>query len=454
MSGMEIGRGGLTVVLSLALAGCSGDRAAVPSDTNERDAGVRDQKTGRTPAGKQKNGRDEMVSSADGGADDTELAVTTPDNFADAGPDGGRNVNDSARPKFLPEERPLPTAELVEPDPVEIKVGDTVPAIAVRLGRFIWRSAPDATTVDKARKGQLETAEQVYGEALRLLEDPRAERGFLSFFGAWAEVGVSAANVSAVMASVDAAPGDGDAGITTAEADDVQFGTAARAELDRYFLQLVTSGAGLREFVRQSFEVEEPALVDLFTGEPTIERAGIFSQPWVLAAGSRPHRPSPSRRGAFIARRLLCEDFDASNHQKVGDVPADKSVREWLQAETKADQCAGCHSTVDQLGFALQGFDQTGRARDADGAGSLDTRADLRAMGLPEADSAATLGISLLHHPNTLPCILSHWFKYALQRELTDADDASWVGLVRGSEFYELGEIPALIAATQSFRAE
>jgi len=53
-----------------------------------------------------------------------------------------------------------------------------------------------------------------------------------------------------------------------------------------------------------------------------------------------------------------------------------------------------------------------------------------------------------------LPCVLSHWFKYALQRETRDEDDASWVSLVRGSEFYELREIPALIAATPSFFAE
>jgi hypothetical protein len=444
--GTELGRGGLTLLVSLLVIACSEKRTLYPGDdvaTRVVDGG--DEIDGRD-AGSEASELPMSVSSGDGRADDTEPAVTNR-HERDAGSVDGGSRSNTTRPTFLPDERPLPTPELIEPDPVEINVGDNVPVVALRLARFIWRTAPDATTVALARQGELETAQEVYEEAQRMLADPRAKQGFLSFFGAWAEV------TNTVESGLTQLPGDG--GIMAADGGaEVEFGVAARAELDNYLLGLVSSGAGLRELVQQSFEVHEPALEELFAGEPSIVRTGAFSQPYLLAAGSWPDRPSPSRRGAFIARRLLCEDFSASQHPDVGTAPDDGTVRAWLKQETKPKDCAECHAVIDQLGFALEGFDEHGRARTSDNGQTVDTEVDLGALGLPDADGPETLGVALLYHRNTLPCVLSQWFRYALQREPRAEDDASWIELVRGSEFYELREIPALIAATQSFRSE
>lgn len=442
--GKELGRRGITLTFALSVVACSGNRTVYPTDNEPSDAGDggADVELGPDSA---KSDHSASVSFRDGTSDNTESAVMNQPHFFDGGSDGGEPGGRPTRPTFLPEERPLPTAELVEPDPIDINVGDSVPPIAVRLGRFIWRTEPDATTVDLARKGELDDAESVYREALRLLADPRAERGFLSFFGAWADV--ARPHDDSPMQS----PDDGGAAAVDGGA---AFSVAARAELDAYFMNLVSSGAGLRDLVRQSFEVGEPALIDLFTGEPTIQRVGVFSQPFVLAAGAYPDRTSPSRRGAFVARRLLCQDFSATEHPAVGALAPGDTVRSWVEDQTKADDCAECHSVIDQLGFALDGFDQRGRARSSENDQPIDTTADLGSLGLPDANAPNTLGTSLLYHPNTLPCVLSHWFKYALQREPRVEDDPSWVELVRGSEFYELREVPALIAATQSFRAE
>jgi Protein of unknown function (DUF1588)/Protein of unknown function (DUF1592) len=445
--GTELGRGGLTLLVSLSMLACSDNRTLYPKDERASDAGDGGREANGKVADSGKSDLSESVSRGEAGTDDTKSPVSDRVDLLDGGTDGGGTSTDPARPTFLPEERPLPTPDLVEPDPVDIHVGDSVPDIAVRLSRFIWRTEPDATTVDLARKGELDTAQGVYDEAQRLLEDPRARQGFLSFFGAWSELtGATEAGLTHHDGDAGVAPPDGGARVA--------FDVAARAELDAYFMGLVTSGAGLRDLVQQSFEVAEPTLIDLFAGESAIERAGVFSQPFVLAAGSLPERPSPSRRGAFIARRLLCEDFAAPDHPEVNLLPAASTVRDWLTAETKAQDCARCHSAIDSLGFALDGFDQWGRGRVTENGESIDTNVELSVLGLPAADGPRSLGISLLYHRNTLPCVLSHWFKYALRREPRDEDNASWVELVRGSEFYELSEIPALIAATQSFRAE
>lgn len=442
--GKAFGRGGLTLLASIFALACSDSRTPASEEDEERTE-VRDD-AGHDAADSGEIDPTMSIPERDAGFGDTESAVIDKEEVTDAGSEDGGRGSGPSRPTFLPEERPLPTPELIEPDPIDVNFGDSVPAIAVRLARFIWRSEPDATTVALARNGELETASQVYEEALRLLADERAERGFLSFFGAWSEVTRTADNGLSAFSS--------DGGVDGGDAGAIDFRTAARAELDVYFMSLVGSGAGLRDLVQQSFQVTEPSLVELYAGEPTIVRTGVFSQPFLLAAGAHPDRPSPSRRGAFISRRLLCEDFAPAAHPRVGAPSAGEAVRGWLESETKAEACAECHALIDPLGFALDGFDQRGRGRALDAGEAIDTRADLGALGLPDVDGPDDLGVSLLYHRNTLPCVLSHWFKYALQRETRPEDDASWIELVRGSEFYELQEIPALIAATESFRAE
>lgn len=386
------------------------------------------------------------VISGDDAGDDTGGDVTGISAFVDGGPDGGHFQGQPTRPTFLPDERPPQAAVLVEPDPVDINVGNTVPAVAVRLARFIWRSEPDAVTVDLARRGKLSSAEEVYEEAQRLLADARAERGFLSFFGAWAEFAQAENIDSGLTALPDSDTGVDDAGAQTPSLDGV-----ARSEFEAYVLQLVTSGAKLKDMVHQSFEVKDPTLVALFAGESAVVRAGVFTQPYVLAAGSLPERPSPSRRGAFIARRLLCEDVQLPEGHLGGELPEGETVRHWLTAATSEGDCATCHSKIDPLGFALDDFDEHGRGRSTEAGEAIDTSADLSALGLPNASGSDELGISLLYARNALPCVLSQWFQYALQRDLGDAENASWIELVRGSEFYTLQEIPALIAATPAF---
>lgn len=451
MRGTTLGGHGIALVISLVALGCSDNRTpAAPGADGERDDAGHHQ-TRPVQSDEDSGSSDSRTDNfGDDAGDDTSASVTGIDEFLDGGPDGSRFEGQPTRPTFLPDERPPQTASLIEPDPIEVNVGDSVPVVAVRLARFIWRAEPDATTVDLARRGGLSSAEAVHEQALQMLEDPRAERGFLSFFGAWAEFAQAQASVSGL--TTELARGDGGVGDAGGEAS--PFAAAARAEFESYILQLVTSGATLQDLVHQSFDVTEPNLRELFADESAVTRAGVFTQPYLLAAGSLPERPSPSRRGAFIARRLLCEDVTLPEEHSGGELPAGERARAWLTEATAGGDCATCHAKIDPLGFALDGFDEHGRGRATEAGAAIDTSADLSALGLPNAKDPDELGVSLLYSRNTLPCVLSQWFQYALQRELGDAESASWIELVRGSEFYTLAEIPALIAATPAFWKE
>lgn len=444
-------------VLVLCVAACS-DRVALEHEDErgtdmETDETTRDEPesdAGETSSRGQQEDSSVVVSPEQTGADGTDPGVsdtTGTGTTASGGEtrDGGVSPDETG---FTPNEEPLPTLPVVEPDPIDIQAGPATPAIAVQLARFIWREAPDATTVDLARRGKLVSARDVYEEAQRLLADPRSERGFRSFFGAWTEV--TRSEELETGSRSDAGTFGTDAGV---------FGTseyvdALRAELYDFALGVVESEGTFSELLVAPFQIQQPLLSQTFDGEPITSRDGLLAQPLLLAAGSYSDRTSPSRRGAFIARRLLCRDLSPVDHMLNGEVPAGSSVREWIVGETSEDECADCHSVIDPLGFAFEGFDQMGKARTEDGGQEINSESSLAALGLGRVSTPRDLGLALVSHPDAMPCFLSHWFEYALQRELSAGDLQSWVKLERGAEFYALKEIPALIVSSDAFRAQ
>lgn len=434
--------GVLVAVAAWVTVSCS--NSGETSAADESSGGSR----GKNTRGREIDGGMSLSSSSDA-APDTITSVRPADTTVDGAElDGGGAVSPTW-PTFVPEETPLEVAPLVEPDPLDVKLGGSVPPIAVRLARFIWRSEPDAQTVDLANRGKLETAEAVYAEAQRLIQDERGQRGFISFFGAWAEYN----RLSEQVVPADLLPVE-DAATQDAAAEDAaaeDYWAAARDEYETFVQTLTSSEARLRDILLQPHQLSRAP--SQFFGTD-VERVGILSQPLLLALNSYEHRTSPSKRGAFIAKRLLCREVPAENHTLPAEAPQEEELRPWLSEVTEPDDCAGCHAAIDALGFGLEEFDHAGRFRATTGGSEPDATANLSALGLPPAEGAKELAVSLLHHRDVLPCVLSHWFTYALQRELVDADKPSWVQLVRGSEFYALRDVPALIAATDAFRSD
>ena len=56
---------------------------------------------------------------------------------------------------------------------------------------------------------------------------------------------------------------------------------------------------------------------------------------------------------------------------------ATKSVRERLTQHRSNAACAGCHSRIDPLGFALENYDAIGRWRDADAGKPIDNSGEM-----------------------------------------------------------------------------
>jgi hypothetical protein len=100
-------------------------------------------------------------------------------------------------------------------------------------------------------------------------------------------------------------------------------------------------------------------------------RWGLLGKGGVLEASSYPNRTSPVLRGAYVLERILGTPppipppaVPALAENQPGKKAT--TVRERLEDHRKKPQCFSCHSAIDPIGFTLEGFDATGKARRID----------------------------------------------------------------------------------------
>ncbi|MHC4875050.1 MAG: DUF1588 domain-containing protein [Planctomycetota bacterium] len=153
---------------------------------------------------------------------------------------------------------------------------------------------------------------------------------------------------------------------------------------------------------------------------------GVITNAATMSMTSGPKRTHPIARGAWIIEVILNDppppppnDVPPLN-EDAGD--ANLTIREKFAVHRENPDCAGCHSRLDPLGFALENFDITGRwrdkyenGRDVDAAGRLMRKHDY--TGVVDFKS------SLLKEKRRFArAFTGHLFRYALARELRPAD--------------------------------
>ncbi len=167
---------------------------------------------------------------------------------------------------------------------------------------------------------------------------------------------------------------------------------------------------------------------------PTFERVaasdprygGIITNAAMLSMNSGPKRTHPIARGAWIIEVI----FNDPPPPPPNDVPPlneddsakDLTIREKFAAHRKNPSCAGCHSRIDPLGFAMENFDITGRWRDkyengkpVDASGTL-----LRKYPF---DGVVGFKASLVKENQRFArAFTAHLLRFALARELGLAD--------------------------------
>ena len=305
--------------------------------------------------------------------------------------------------------------------------------LASRLSFFIWSSIPDETLLDLAAKGALHRPEVIQQQVGRMLADQKSQALVDNFAGQWLHV----RNVQTHQPSPE----------TLFHFDD-NLREALETEMDLFFGSIVRENRPITDLLDANYTFLNERLARHYgirgvQGErfrrvalPNDSvRSGLLGKGAILMSSSYPNRTSPVIRGKWILENV----FGTPPPPPPPNVPALAEerdprkvlpMREQMAAHRKNPACAGCHSQMDQLGFALENFDAIGEWRDIYPSG---TRVDASGQLPDGARFGGPVELRKLlreHSDQFLTTATEKLLTYALGRGL-EASDAPAVRAVK-----------------------
>jgi Protein of unknown function (DUF1592)/Protein of unknown function (DUF1588)/Protein of unknown function (DUF1587)/Protein of unknown function (DUF1585)/Protein of unknown function (DUF1595) len=243
-------------------------------------------------------------------------------------------------------------------------------ALASRLSFFLWSSLPDDALLEVAVAGKLHDAGELQRQVVRMLADPRAITLARNFGGQWL-------NLTKLPEIVP------DPGIFPYASGAVDLRDDFQEELTLFMDDIFRNNRSVLDLLSSpyTFLNERLALhydINSVRGDQfrrvkldDTKRWGLLGKGGVLMASAYPNRTSPVLRGAYVLERIMGSPpplpppaVEALPETVSGKAAA--TVRERLESHRAKPQCHACHAAIDPIGFVLEGFDATGKARTID----------------------------------------------------------------------------------------
>ena len=277
--------------------------------------------------------------------------------------------------------------------------------LATRLSYFLWSSAPDDELRQLAASGQLR--DQVASQASRMMKSDKIRRLATEFGCQWLHV--------RDVATLDE-KSERHFPTFTSVREDMQ------EEVTRFFIDLFQNDRSVLTLLDADHTFVNVALAKHYEfGFPTDSekpqignsekqsvgslnlrksndwkridgllekgRGGILGFAATLAKQSGASRNSAILRGTWLSEVILGDKLPIPPKGVPvlpEEPPAGLTERQLIERHSRDENCMGCHKRIDPFGFALEGFDAIGRARQADTKTTLpdgtaiDGLADLR----------------------------------------------------------------------------
>ncbi len=302
-------------------------------------------------------------------------------------------------------------------------------ALASRLSYFLWGTMPDPLLFDLAAQGKLNQPEVLSALVHRMVQDERSVTFADRFVGQWLrtrELGTNKIPDPKMFPDYS----------------NEELRSDIRYQPILFFRELIAQDLSLLNLIDSKYTIFTKSLSKHYDEKPAGEktdqqpewlelapgsqRGGLLGMAAVLGVSSYPHRTSPVLRGAWVLESLLGTpppapppNVPALPEDRSGDQPT--SVRERLTLHRANPACAGCHTRIDPIGFALENFDALGRWRDTDGGKPVDSTGELAdgtvIHGLAELKAYLLARKDLMVHNLTRKML-----GYALGRALTPGD--------------------------------
>jgi mono/diheme cytochrome c family protein len=261
-------------------------------------------------------------------------------------------------------------------------------SLASRLSYFLWNSTPDGLLLALAETGKLNDPQILEGQVARMLRNQKSVDFARSFVDQWLRIRDLG---QAFQPDPKLFP----------EWNDSELQGDIRNQPVLFFREILANDLSILDLLDSKWTIatrklqkvlygtsikpsrpdnqEQPQRIELPEGS---HRGGLLGMSAVLAVSSHPHRTSPVLRGKWLLEAILGTpppppppNVPKLEEAKAGDAPA--TLRERLAQHREDPACAGCHSRIDPLGFALENFDVLGRWRLEDAGKPIDASGEL-----------------------------------------------------------------------------
>ncbi len=350
----------------------------------------------------------------------------------------------------------------IEQDPDDLPAGVALSIndieLASRLSFFLWSSIPDDELLLLAEEGRLRDPGVLEAQVRRMIADPRADAMVSDFTGQWLQL----RNLEAkVQPDILLFP-DFDDNIRQAFRRETELLFSNILREDRSLLELLDADyTFVDERLARHYEI--PGVYGSRFRRVTVtepRRRGLLGHGSVLSLTSVANRTSPVFRGVYILDTFLGTpppppppNVPALEESDSGETTAPRTVREQMQVHRQNPACAGCHRTIDPVGFALENFDSVGKWRETSNGAPIDSVGQL-ADGTT-VDGPVALRETIMARPEAFSTIVTErLMTYALGRGLQPPDMAvvrSIVGTAAARD-YALSSIVLGIVESEPFQ--
>jgi hypothetical protein len=233
----------------------------------------------------------------------------------------------------------------------------TGPEVASLLAFSTVGGPPDEALLAAAERGELADASKLRAHVTALLSRPEAAAHFAKFLSEWLHLH----RFEEVEKFETVFPGF--AGVKAAMFDEARGFLAQNGGMQGTLSGLLTAPVGNATSSLVAFYESDASSVR------GAQRIGLLSLGAVLSKTAKQYLTSPTLRGLFIRDQLLCQhislpaDFTPPPIEAAEARLAPKTTRELYDQHANSAVCANCHSLIDPLGYALEGFDGAGRVR-------------------------------------------------------------------------------------------
>ena len=334
-------------------------------------------------------------------------------------------------------------------DPTRVQL--TPYEMASRLSYLLWNTMPDDALFAAAESGELATPDGIEKQARRLLADPRAHAAVLKFHSEWLR-----------FSSMDTLSKDA----TLFPSFTDKTATALRASTDKYVdsiffgegtltALLTDTHAWVNDDLASIYGVSAPggAALELVSVDPA-QRAGILTSAGLMAGFAHETADSPVLRGVWVLDRFMCNEPPPPPKNVNTTLPAavtgkPLTTRDRFATQHEQGACAGCHHTIDGIGFAFENYDATGAWRTIDNTLPVDSSgwfADGNGDLSGTFTGAVELGHKLAASKTVQACVASSWMRYALGVDHKGIDDKGLAPVVEAFDQSQL-KLPELVVA-------